>query len=307
MIDADLVEVNVFDKRRGGRAWTSAANRPTRLGSPTCRAAIAPCTAIGLVLLVLVATGCAQPAARPSPSAVTVAPPAPIRVGAVFPLQGNAAGLAGEQLKGVQIAADFANADGGIGGRRIVLDVRDLASRDDATAVMAGLKSDGVSLVIGAYSSDLSIAASQAADAAGLVYWEAGAVADRLTGRGLPLVFRVGASGTNLGTNSAEFAAHDLAPRLDRTATTLRVAIVAARDDYATSVADAAAATAAGAGTPVVLRTSYDLMLPDWPRVMHDLADAHADVVILASHIPDGIAFRRAMLAAGLRVGALIG
>ena len=33
------------------------------------------------------------------------------------------------------------------------------------------------------------------------------AVADELTGRGLPLVFRVGASGTTLGTNSASFAA----------------------------------------------------------------------------------------------------
>src|SRR5207244_10433819 len=192
-------------------------------------------------------------------------------------------------------------------GRPVELDVKGLPSRDRAPEVMARLRSDGIQVVIGAYSSDLSIAASSAANDAGLVYWEGGAVADRLTSRGLPLVFRVGASGTNLGTNSVEFAARDLAPRLDRTATTLRVAIVVARDDYAASVADAAAATAARAGTPVVLRTSYDLMLPDWPRVMHDLAAARPDVVILASHIPDGIAFRRAMLGADLRVGALIG
>jgi ABC-type branched-subunit amino acid transport system substrate-binding protein len=265
---------------------------------------------IGLVSLALVTTGCAQPAARPSSppaGAATAAPPAPIRVGAVFPLQGNAAGLAGEQLKGVRIAADFVNADGGIGGRRIVLDVRDLESRDDATAVMAGLKSDGVSLVIGAYSSDLSIAASQAADAAGLVYWEAGAVADQLTGRGLPLVFRVGASGTNLGSNSAAFAARVLAPRLGATPGDLRVAIVNAEDEYAQSVAEAAARTATEAGLSVVARASYNLSLPHWPALMSELSSTRPDVVILASHIPDGIAFRRAMLAAGLKVGALIG
>ena len=81
--------------------------------------------------------------------------------------------------------------------------------------VMAELKADGATVVVGAYSSDLSIPASQAASDAGLVYWEAGAVADQLTGRGLPLVFRVGASGTNLGSNSATFAATELAPRLD--------------------------------------------------------------------------------------------
>src|SRR5438094_6688883 len=106
---------------------------------------------------------------------------------------------------------------------------------------MAQLKAEGVGVVVGAYSSDLSMAASAAAADAGLVYWEAGAVADQLTGRGLPMVFRVGASGTNLGSNSARFAASQLAPRLGKQATSLRLAIVAADDDYARSVADAAA------------------------------------------------------------------
>jgi ABC-type branched-subunit amino acid transport system substrate-binding protein len=262
-----------------------------------------------VAVAVVVAAVCAgSTALRPSGSETRPAGGAPpIRIGAVFPLEGAAAGLAGQQLAGVRAAVELVNADGGIAGRPVELDVQDLPSRDAAPAAMTRLRADGVSVVIGAYSSDLSIAASTAANDAGLVYWEGGAVADRLTGRGLPLVFRVGASGTNLGGNSAQFAADDLAPRLGRTAASLRIAIVSARDDYATSVADAAAATARGAGTSIVLRTSYDLTLPDWPDVMRRLASAHPDVIILASHIPDGIAFRRAMVAAGLRVGALIG
>jgi ABC-type branched-subunit amino acid transport system substrate-binding protein len=240
----------------------------------------------------------------------TAGPPgagAPIRIGAVFPLQGTAGLLAGQELEGVRIAADLVNADGGVGGRRIELEVRDLESPADAQAVMAALARDGVATVVGAYSSDLSIPASQAAQDAGLVYWEAGAVADRLTGRALPLVFRVGASGANLGTGSATFAVTELAPRLGRTASTLRTAIVSARDDYATSVADAAAATATDRGVSIVLRETYNLAAPDWPKVMADLAAASPDVIILASHIPDGVAFRRAMLAVDLHVGALIG
>src|SRR5204863_3108778 len=126
--------------------------------------------------------------------------------------------------------------------------VRDLERGEDAPAVMAALRAEGAQVVIGAYASDLSIAASAAAADAGLVYWEAGAVADQLTGRGLPLVFRVGASGTNLGSNSAAFAARVLAPRLGATPGDLRVAIVNAEDEYARSVADAAARTAAEAG-----------------------------------------------------------
>ena len=230
-----------------------------------------------------------------------------IRIGAVFPISGNAASLAGPELTGVRIAADLVNADGGIAGRRIELEVRDLRSRGEADAVMTGLRDAGVRLVIGAYSSDLSIAASEAADRAGLLYWEAGAVADRLTGRGLPMVFRVGASGANLGANSSAFAADDLAGRLGKTTSSLRVAIAVADDEYARSVADAAESTAAQRGMPIVIRRTYNLSVPDWPRVMADLAAATPDVIILASHIPDGIAFRQAMLTAGLKVGALIG
>ncbi|HEY2888393.1 MAG TPA: ABC transporter substrate-binding protein, partial [Candidatus Limnocylindrales bacterium] len=168
----------------------------------------------------------------------------PIRIGAVFPISGTAASLALEELRGVQLAADFVNADGGIDGRHVVLDIRDLESGDAAPTAMASLRSDGVSVVIGAYSSELSIPAAAAADKAGLVYWEAGAVADQLTGRGLPLVFRVGASSTNLGDNSADFAATQLAPRLGTTAAGVRLAIVAANDAYPQSVAAAATSTA---------------------------------------------------------------
>ena len=230
-----------------------------------------------------------------------------IRIGAVFPLTSNAASLAGPELTGVRIAADLVNADGGIDGRRVVLEVRDLRSRGDADAVMADLKRTGVEIVIGAYSSDLSIAASQAADRAGLLYWEAGAVADRLTGQGLPMVFRVGASGANLGQNSANFAASELAGRLGKSIADLRVAIAVADDEYANAVADAAESTARSRGLPVVLRRPYDLNAPDFPAVMADLEAARPDVIILASHIPDGIAFRQEMVRSGLKVGALIG
>ena len=230
-----------------------------------------------------------------------------IRIGAVFPTSGNAASLAGPELTGVRIAAELVNADGGVGGRPIELVTRDLRSRDEADAVMGDLAGQGIEIVIGAYSSELSIAASEAADAHGLLYWEAGAVADRLTGRGLPMVFRVGTTGGTLGANSSSFAAHELAGRLGKGVSELRVALAVADDEYARTVADSAEATAVDLGLPVVERASYDMYFPDWPGVMATLKAARPDVIILASHIPDGIAFRQAMLASGLRVGALIG
>ena len=109
-------------------------------GQPSRRARLRRAARIVPVVLVLVA-GCATPARAPSASPPSSA--ADIRIGAVFPLASNAGTLAKEELAGVQAAADFVNADGGIDGRRIVLDVQDLEPGTDAHAVMATLKADG--------------------------------------------------------------------------------------------------------------------------------------------------------------------
>ena len=95
--------------------------------------------------------------------------PKPILVGAVFPLDGNAGSLPAQEALGVRIAAELVNADGGVAGRPIALDVRTLQRAQDAPAVMAELRRDGAQVVIGAYSSDLSIAASAAAADAGVI------------------------------------------------------------------------------------------------------------------------------------------
>ncbi|HEX3606221.1 MAG TPA: ABC transporter substrate-binding protein [Candidatus Dormibacteraeota bacterium] len=232
----------------------------------------------------------------------------PIRIGAVFPLTGpQAATYSQDELAGVEIARDLVNADGGVAGRPIALDLKDLPGRDVGPERAHELKADGVPVVIGAYSSDLSMPVSYATSAEGMVYWEAGAVADQLTGRGLDRVFRVGATGSNLGDNSGHFAATQLAPMMGRPAADLRVSLVVADDDYAHSVADAATATARAAGMQVVSTGTYFPGKPDFAPVLAGLRAARPDILILASHIPDGVAFRRAMLASGIRVAAFIG
>ena len=231
----------------------------------------------------------------------------PIRIGAVLPLSGSTADLAGEERLGVAIAADLVNADGGVAGRPIEVDVRDLADRANAAATVDSLRSAGAVAVIGAYASSLSMDLSAATDRAGLVYWESGAVADQLTGRGLPRVFRVGADGARLGSNSATFAVDELAPRLGKASADLRVTIVAVDDDYAASVAGAVDSTLRSRGVTTIQRIGYELARPDWPAVMGRLVASRPDIVVLASHVVDGEQFRRAMLAANVRVGALIG
>src|SRR2546423_938959 len=252
--------------------------------------------AIGLVL------ACAACATAPSSAGATS-----IKVGALFPLTGPQAPLAKEEYGGIQIAGDLANADGGVAGAPIALVTKDLTAESDAAVRVQELKAQGVQAILGSYSSSLSMPVSAQAQSRGLLYWEAGAVADQLTGRGYPLVFRVGATGQNLGTMSSHFAATVLAPRLNKSAWSLRMAIVHNLDGYPTSVASAVAQQAAIEGIQVVANVVYDAHAPDWPSVLTQVQTARPDILVLSSYIADGVDFRRAMLKSGLHVDAFIG
>ena len=228
-------------------------------------------------------------------------------MGTVFPLTGPQAPLAKQEYAGVQIARDFVNADGGVNGVPVSLITKDITETSKAAARISELKRAGVSSVIGAYSSSLSMPISAAAQADGLLYWEAGAVADQLTGRGYPLVFRVGATGSNLGTMSSHFAATVLAPRLNIAPSRLRMVIVHNVDGYPTSVATAVRKQAQIEAIPVVGEVQYDARVPDWPTVLDQVRATSPSIVVLSSYIADGVDFRRAMLKSGLHVDALIG
>jgi branched-chain amino acid transport system substrate-binding protein len=254
---------------------------------------------LGLLALTVLLAACGT---APSQAALSR-----IKVGAVFPLTDSQAPLAKQEYGGVQIARDFVNADGGVDGVPIDLVTRDITDTSQATSRVQELKAAGVHSIIGAYSSSLSMPISAAAQANGLLYWEAGAVADQLTGRGYPLVFRVGATGSNLGTMSSVFAATQIAPRLNMTPSELRMVIVHNVDGYPTSVADAVNKEAKLEGIDVVGEVQYDAHVPDWPTVLNEIRATNPNILVLSSYIADGVDFRRAMLKNGLHVDAFIG
>ena len=232
---------------------------------------------------------------------------ASVKVGTLFPLTGSQSPLAKQEYAGVQIARDFANADGGVDGVPITLVSRDLTQQSDAARRVQELKGQGVKAILGSYSSSLSIPVSAAAQSEGLLYWEAGAVADQLTGRGYPLVFRVGATGTNLGVMSSHFVAQVLAPRLNKLPGDLRMVVVHNVDGYPSNVADAVTRQATLEGIQVVATIIYDARVPDWNSVLAQIRAEQPNILVLSSYIADGVDFRRAMLSSGLKVDAFIG
>src|SRR5256886_9683011 len=106
---------------------------------------------------------------------------------------------------------------------------------------------------------------------------------------------------------SSHFAATELAPRLNKSAWSLRMAIVHNLDGYPTSVASAVAQQAAIEGIQVVANVVYDAHATDWPSVLAQVRTAKPDILVLSSYIADGVDFRRAMLKSVLHVDAFIG
>ena len=235
------------------------------------------------------------------------AAPAPLRIGAIFPLSGPTAGEAHDEYLGAQIAAQLVNAAGGAAGRQVTFDLRDVDSPAAAQQAADSLHQDGVPAVIGAYSSALSIPLAAAVARDGMVYWETGAVADQVTGQAYPLVFRVGADGGDLGGNSGRFIVQQIVPRLGRTAAQVSAFLVTVDDAYGHSVADAARAALVAGGARVAGEAVYDPQAPQFGPVLSAVEAARPDVLVLSSHVNDGIAFRRAFVAAGIYVAAFFG
>jgi branched-chain amino acid transport system substrate-binding protein len=120
-------------------------------------------------------------------------------------------------------------------------------------------------------------------------------------------VFRVGADGADLGGNSGQFVTRVLAPRLHRSASDLTAFLVTAVDDYGKSVSDGVRRALTAGGVQIAGVALYDPYNPSWAPVLAAIAQDHPDLLVLSSHIPDGIAFRRVFMAAHLHVDAFIG
>ncbi len=252
----------------------------------------------GALILALLAAACAT---------VAAAGPVPFRVGAIFPLSGSTAPGSTDEYLGATLAAQMVNTSGGIAGHPISLDLRDVEDQSQIPAAVSSLRADGVPVVLGAYSSQLSIPAAESVSASGMVYWETGAVADRVTGQASPLVFRVGVNGAELGSNAGRFMLEELVPRMGIPLDGIRVFFVTAGDEYGHSVANATRTALEAGGVSISGESVYNPYTPDWAPVMRALAAAKPDILVLSSHIQDGIAFRRAFLAAGLRVKVFMG
>ena len=223
--------------------------------------------------------------------------PAPIRVGAVYPLSGSQ-GLGGvDEYQGVRLAVSLVNADGGVDGRPVELEALDVPGADAAPGAIAALGDRGIRFVLGSYGSTVSQPAAAAAVRRHMLFWETGAVGSMpAPGSGGRLFFRVAPGGSVLGKAAVSFVADQLAPLWHRPASSLRFAVANVDDVYGSAVAAGAVDEIHALGLPFAGQFPYDLSRPEPAGVVRRIARAKPDVLFVVAYMQDGIALRREMV-----------
>ena len=181
---------------------------------------------------------------------------------------------------------------------------------------MRRLKDDGVDIVLGTYGSTISAPAAAAAAKEGMLLWETGAVGELTTDDGAQpgqSFFRIAPAGGHLGQAAVEFVRNQLSPLWGDEAVPpegLRYAVAYVDDAYGRAV---------GLGAVHEVERGGGVMVGGFPYSARDveeggaadlvtrIAAARPDVLFVSAYLDDGVALRKATIAAHLPLKASIG
>jgi len=232
----------------------------------------------------------------------------PIKIGAVLPMTGGSAVFGEKFDRAYNMAIDEINAAGGIKGEKIVLERGDAVDNSQAAGEARRLISlANVKAIFGTYSSARSIAASQVSELAGIPFFELGAVADEVTGRGLKYLFRTNPNAENMGKDSIDLLVQAIAPGLGKDPKSLKLGIIYEDSSYGTSVANHQETYAKAAGLNIVLKSGYPSNTVDMSSLVLELRSKGVDVLMHTAYQNDAVLFLQQANEAAYRPLAIIG
>ena len=231
-----------------------------------------------------------------------------IKVGAVYPLSGSQGSGGVDEHRGILLAAQLVNSDGGVDGRTLEVISTDVSAAEAVPGAIDDLARMGVEVVLGSYGSTISAPASQEAAAHDMLFWETGAVGTlpRRAERGVR-TFRMPPTGAVLGRNAIEFVHGPLTAALERDPSEMRYAVSFVDDIYGRSVAGGALQAAADLDLDIVGRFGYDLSTVDYDALARRIDRSRADVLFVSAYLADAIGLRRALVRHDVELLASIG
>lgn len=233
---------------------------------------------------------------------------ADVTFGALYPFSGDLALLGEESFRGLELAVEEINANGGVQGETIQLARGDAVDNNQAIGEARRLISrEGVVAIFGTYSSARSIAASQVAELGGIPYFELGAVADEVTDRGFEYLYRTNPTAEDMGRLIIEMIVEEVAPGLGLEPEELTIGIIHEDSSYGTSVAGHQERYAEEHGLNVVTTLPYPASTVDMSSLVLDLRERGVDIVLQTSYQNDSVLFLQQANEAGFQPAAIIG
>src|ERR1700754_1316493 len=233
-----------------------------------------------------------------------------VKIGAVFPLSGNAASAGIHAKYAIETALDIINNPhpelgnfplaknaglAGLGGAKIELVFADNQG-SPATGQNQALRlitEEKVAALTGAYQSGITLTTSAIAEKYGIPFVNGESVAANLTERGFKWFFRT----TPIATDFAKVYYDFLTDMKATGAKTDSVAVVHDNTEYGKSVADVITAAFKEKGVAIALDVAYASNATDVQSQVLQLKEKKPDVVIMISYTSDAILFAKTMQA----------
>jgi branched-chain amino acid transport system substrate-binding protein len=233
---------------------------------------------------------------------------ADVKFGELYPFSGQLALLGQESARGLELAVDKINKEGGVQGEKVVLVRGDAVDNSQAIGEARRLISrKHVKAIFGTYSSSRSIAASQVAELSGIPYFELGGVSNKITSRGFKYLFRTNPPASVMAETIIAMIQQAVAPKLGVDPSKLRIGLVHENSSYGTSTAKYERKDAKKAGLNVVTDQAYPDSTTDLSSIVLTLKHKKVDVVLATSYQNDAVLFLRQMHEKNYKPKAVIG
>jgi branched-chain amino acid transport system substrate-binding protein len=207
-----------------------------------------------------------------------------IRVGATLSLSGEFANLGQEELNGMQMWVGDLNTRGALLGRKVELIHYDDRSSPETSARLYErlITEDKVDLLLGPYSSDITLEASRVTEKHQFPMLATGAAANQIWERGYKYIF-------GLETPARDYMVPVLESMQQEGMS--RIALIYEQADFTREVATGVRNQAADYGLEVVFDEEYDKGNPRFAARTRRMKAARPDVVIGGTYLDDSIQF----------------
>jgi len=216
-----------------------------------------------------------------------------LNLGAVLPLTGTSASIGEDQRRGIELAVDKINADGGVLGKKLNVIVEDSGGTANA-AIDAAKKLttvDKVSAVMGEYSSGVTVPLGQYLQQAGVVHMNVGSSSPEIAGIG-DMSFSV----IGLDTIASKFAAQQLIARGYKTA-----AILVPNNSYGEGLVKPFTDAYKAAGGSVEESVLYTEGQTSYRAELERIAKASPDVVLYSAYGQDSSVINQQAFESGMQ------